>query len=83
MSNLADVAQALEEGNGRRAVAAHNLNEFSSRSHAVLQLTLEQRRKPSSPADPSKHKFLQGKLNLVDLAGKLQNPGLPLPCGHA
>ena len=35
---LADVAQALEQGNARRTVAAHNLNEFSSRSHAVLQV---------------------------------------------
>lgn len=35
---LADVAQALEQGNSRRTVAAHNLNEFSSRSHAVLQV---------------------------------------------
>ncbi len=37
--SLADVAQALQLGNSRRVVAAHNLNEFSSRSHAVLQVS--------------------------------------------
>ena len=36
-----------------------------------MQLVLEQRRKPSAKADPSKHKFLLSKLNLVDLAGIL------------
>lgn len=35
-----------------------------------LQLTLEQKRKTSAPHAPEKHKFLQSKLNLVDLAGK-------------
>jgi len=37
VKTLADVAVIMEEGNSRRAVAAHNMNEFSSRSHAVLQ----------------------------------------------
>ena len=38
MRSLAEVAQALEQGNVRRTVAAHNQNEFSSRSHAILQV---------------------------------------------
>ena len=65
----ADIAQLLEAGNGHRAVAAHNLNDASSRSHAIFTLTLEQRRKPTAPADSKAPKFLKSKLHLVDLAG--------------
>lgn len=36
--SLGDVAQLIELGNSRRSVAAHKLNEVSSRSHAVLQV---------------------------------------------
>lgn len=64
-----DIAQLLEAGNGHRAVAAHNLNDASSRSHAIFTLTLEQRRKPTAPADSKAPKFLKSKLHLVDLAG--------------
>ncbi|KAL3154275.1 hypothetical protein ABBQ32_013766 [Trebouxia sp. C0010 RCD-2024] len=64
-----DIAQLLEAGNGHRAVAAHNLNDASSRSHAIFTLTLEQRRKPNAPADGKAPKFLKSKLHLVDLAG--------------
>ena len=38
VKNISDVAMLLEDGNSKRAVAAHNLNEFSSRSHAVFQV---------------------------------------------
>lgn len=64
-----DIAQLLEAGNGHRAVAAHNLNDASSRSHAIFTLTLEQRRKPTAPPDTKAPKFLKSKLHLVDLAG--------------
>jgi len=64
-----DIAQLLEAGNGHRAVAAHNLNDASSRSHAIFTLTLEQRRKPNAPPDSKAPKFLKSKLHLVDLAG--------------
>ncbi|DBA99762.1 hypothetical protein WJX82_005490 [Trebouxia sp. C0006] len=64
-----DIAQLLEAGNGHRAVAAHNLNDASSRSHAIFTLTLEQRRKPTAPPDSKAPKFLKSKLHLVDLAG--------------
>jgi len=64
-----DIAQLLEAGNGHRAVAAHNLNDASSRSHAIFTLVLEQRRKPNAPADSKAPKFLKSKLHLVDLAG--------------
>ena len=64
-----DIAVLLEAGNGHRAVASHNLNDASSRSHAIFTLTLEQRRKPNAPADSKAPKFLKSKLHLVDLAG--------------
>lgn len=69
MKTETDIAQLLEAGNGHRAVAAHNLNDASSRSHAIFTLTLEQRRKPNAPADSKAPKFLKSKLHLVDLAG--------------
>lgn len=71
-----DIAQLLEAGNGHRAVAAHNLNDASSRSHAIFTLTLEQRRKPTAPADSKAPKFLKSKLHLVDLAGIHLHPCL-------
>lgn len=64
-----DIAQLLEAGNGHRAVASHNLNDASSRSHAIFTLTLEQRRKPNASPDSKAPKFLKSKLHLVDLAG--------------
>ena len=69
MKTETDIAQLLEAGNGHRAVAAHNLNDASSRSHAIFTLTLEQRRKPNAPPDSKAPKFLKSKLHLVDLAG--------------
>ena len=64
------MAQLLEQGNSQRAVASHNLNETSSRSHAIFTISLDQRRKPSAPAVGAKLQLLRSKLHLVDLAGK-------------
>ncbi|BDA40756.1 Kinesin-like protein KIN-4A [Coccomyxa sp. Obi] len=68
--SVAEVARLLEAGNLHRAVAAHNLNEHSSRSHAICTLHLEQRRRPHAPpAAKDIPRFLRAKLHLVDLAG--------------
>ncbi|CAL8466939.1 g6475 [Coccomyxa elongata] len=68
--SVAEVARLLEAGNLHRAVAAHNLNEHSSRSHAICTLHLEQRRRPQAPpAAKDIPRFLRAKLHLVDLAG--------------
>ena len=64
------MAQLLEQGNSQRAVASHNLNETSSRSHAIFTISLDQRRKPSAPAVGAKMQLLRSKLHLVDLAGR-------------
>lgn len=54
-------AQALIElGNTRRMVAETKANEFSSRSHATVQITIERE---------VEDKILTAKLSLVDLAG--------------
>jgi hypothetical protein len=46
------------------------LNQESSRSHAVLILSLEQRVRPSAVGRvPPDLKYLRSKLHLVDLAG--------------
>lgn len=66
---MAEVARLLEAGNLHRAVAAHNLNEHSSRSHAICTLHLEQRRRSAAPAARDAPRFLRAKLHLVDLAG--------------
>jgi len=48
----------------------YRLNQNSSRSHAILTLTLEQRAKPAAALSlPSELHFLRSKLHLVDLAG--------------
>ncbi|KAK9810499.1 hypothetical protein WJX72_011819 [[Myrmecia] bisecta] len=65
----ADVGLLLERGNAHRAVAAHNLNEQSSRSHALFTISLEQRRKALAPGVARKYQYLRSKLHLVDLAG--------------
>jgi kinesin family protein 15 len=46
------------------------MNAESSRSHAIVTLTMEQRAKVSSTQKiPADLRFLRSKLNLVDLAG--------------
>ena len=68
---MAEVGQALEEGNALRATAAHNLNEASSRSHALFTLHMELRKRPDAAQG---HKYLRCKLHLVDLAGAASAP---------
>ena len=66
MRSVGEVGQALEEGNALRATASHNLNEASSRSHALFTLHMELRKLPGAAQG---HKYLRCKLHLVDLAG--------------
>ncbi|EIE26625.1 kinesin-domain-containing protein [Coccomyxa subellipsoidea C-169] len=67
--SVAEAARLLEAGNLHRAVAAHNLNEHSSRSHAICTLHLEQRRRSGAQSSKDAPRFLRAKLHLVDLAG--------------
>lgn len=61
-----EIGNLMDEGNKARTVAATNMNETSSRSHAVFTLTLTQKRHdPETSMDTEK----VAKISLVDLAG--------------
>jgi hypothetical protein len=67
-----EVLALLALGNARRATAPHLLNADSSRSHAVLTLTMTQRARLGSVSGarlPQELRELRSKLRLVDLAG--------------
>jgi hypothetical protein len=77
---------ARPAGNRNRAVRHTEMNQASSRSHAILQLVLEQW--PNGGADGT---CLRSKLNFVDLAGEAEAAAgcarcpperLPRPCSR-
>lgn len=64
--DFAEIEHLMDEGNKARTVAATNMNETSSRSHAVFTLTLTQKRHDvETNMDTEK----VAKISLVDLAG--------------
>ena len=65
VTNFADVQSVLEGGQARRAVGCTNMNERSSRSHAVLTLRVS----VQDEDDEEGISRTTSKLNLVDLAG--------------
>ncbi|GLE02519.1 hypothetical protein PINS_up011357 [Pythium insidiosum] len=76
--NAQDVMKLLRRGNKHRSQEATAANAVSSRSHAVLQVLVEQREKDSTndgfAVDPERGGAMTstlkyGKLSLVDLAG--------------
>lgn len=72
-----EVMKLLTQGNANRIQEATKANETSSRSHAVLQITVEK---------TFKNKVTVGKFSLIDLAGserasKTQNEGVRLQEG--
>ncbi|XP_059453224.1 kinesin-like protein KIN-4A isoform X1 [Corylus avellana] len=76
VSTLKEMAACLEQGSLSRATGSTNMNNQSSRSHAIFTITLEQMRKlsPVVPSDSSlnesmNEEYLCAKLHLVDLAG--------------
>ncbi|XP_059634210.1 kinesin-like protein KIN-4A isoform X2 [Cornus florida] len=73
---LKEMAGYLEQGSLSRATGSTNMNNQSSRSHAIFTITLEQMRKlnPAFPCDGNLNEsmteeYLCAKLHLVDLAG--------------
>ncbi|KAG8654782.1 kinesin-like protein KIN-4A isoform X2 [Manihot esculenta] len=73
---LREMATCLEQGSLSRATGSTNMNNQSSRSHAIFTITLEQMHKPnplflgdSSPNESMNEEYLCAKLHLVDLAG--------------
>ncbi|KAF2751037.1 kinesin family protein-like protein [Sporormia fimetaria CBS 119925] len=61
-----EIENLMDEGNKARTVAATNMNETSSRSHAVFTLTLTQKR---LDVETSMSGEKVAKISLVDLAG--------------
>lgn len=61
-----EIEHVMTIGNQNRAVGATNMNEHSSRSHAIFIITVEH--SEMSSIDNQVH-IRVGKLNLVDLAG--------------
>jgi kinesin family protein 1 len=61
-----EIENLMDEGNKARTVAATNMNETSSRSHAVFTLTLTQKRHDTETTMDTEK---VAKISLVDLAG--------------
>ncbi|KAK3425536.1 kinesin-like protein KIN-4A isoform X2 [Eucalyptus grandis] len=75
VSSLKEMVACLEQGSLSRATGSTNMNNQSSRSHAIFTITLEQMRRlnPLFPGESSpeslNEEYLCAKLHLVDLAG--------------
>ncbi|PGH13046.1 hypothetical protein AJ79_03883 [Helicocarpus griseus UAMH5409] len=61
-----EIENLMDEGNKARTVAATNMNETSSRSHAVFTLTVTQKR---HDAETTMDTEKVSRISLVDLAG--------------
>ncbi|CAK8569483.1 unnamed protein product [Lathyrus sativus] len=74
VASLKEMSACLEQGSLSRATGSTNMNNQSSRSHAIFTITLEQMRKLNNPSENSlndtmNEEYLCAKLHLVDLAG--------------
>lgn len=63
--SVAEIEHVMTIGNQNRTIGATNMNEHSSRSHAIFIVTIEM----SDTSPELKNQVRVGKLNLVDLAG--------------
>lgn len=60
--NVDEMQNVMNQGNKNRTVGKTNMNEHSSRSHAIFMIKIEM-------CDLETNKVKVGKLNLIDLAG--------------
>ena len=65
INNSAQLKKIINESNKRRTMASTDQNQFSSRSHAILQMSLEKKIKKSE----DKYDIIYSKYLVVDLAG--------------
>ncbi|XP_076131635.1 kinesin-like protein KIF3B [Alosa pseudoharengus] len=63
--SVREIEHVMNVGNQNRSVGATNMNEHSSRSHAIFVITIE----CSETGVDGENHIRVGKLNLVDLAG--------------
>ena len=66
VQSFEEIEHLMDEGNKARTVAATNMNETSSRSHAVFTLTVTQKRHDEETRMDTEK---VAKISLVDLAG--------------
>ncbi|KAH9892227.1 kinesin motor domain-containing protein [Xylariomycetidae sp. FL2044] len=66
VGSFQEIENLMDEGNKARTVAATNMNETSSRSHAVFTLMLTQKK---FDTETKMEMEKQAKISLVDLAG--------------
>ncbi|XP_057779688.1 kinesin-like protein KIN-4A isoform X2 [Salvia miltiorrhiza] len=76
VKTLKEMADCLEQGSLSRATGSTNMNNQSSRSHAIFTITMEQMHRlhpgdssDSNLSDCMTEEYLCAKLHLVDLAG--------------
>ncbi|XP_073276005.1 kinesin-like protein KIN-4A [Primulina huaijiensis] len=76
VNTLKEMVDCLEKGSLSRATGSTNMNNQSSRSHAIFTITMEQMRKlhpgqsnDGNLTDCMADEYLCAKLHLVDLAG--------------
>ncbi len=67
VASLEDIRQVIRKGDKLRAAAETEMNERSSRSHAIFQVFLESKRKGENGEPPTPDK--KAMISLVDLAG--------------
>ena len=65
VKSISEIDHVMQVGNGSRSVASTQMNQGSSRSHAVFTIVVE----CCSVDDRGEEHIRAGKLNLVDLAG--------------
>ncbi|XP_075881848.1 kinesin-like protein KIF1A isoform X8 [Nelusetta ayraudi] len=66
VTSYSDIQDLMDSGNKARTVAATNMNETSSRSHAVFNIIFTQKRHDADSENTSEK---VSKISLVDLAG--------------
>ncbi len=74
VTSVAGVLACIERGEAHRHYGRTNMNDFSSRSHTILRLTIESKKIGAEPTTNSAGKKVAPKvrvsaLNFVDLAG--------------
>ncbi|KAI8138138.1 P-loop containing nucleoside triphosphate hydrolase protein [Fennellomyces sp. T-0311] len=69
VQNADEVMMYLHQGTLNRATGATDMNEKSSRSHAILSITLKQERWMPSKGDAGDWVITTSKFHFVDLAG--------------
>lgn len=65
VTDCSQLVKMIIVGNGRRTMASTGQNQFSSRSHAILQVIVEQKNRVRD----TKEEYMLSKFLIVDLAG--------------